>query len=61
LAYHLLLSFTLFRIFDITKPSIIGMVDKKIKSGYGVMLDDVIAGLFSAAVICITIIIIKQF
>jgi len=61
LAYHLLLSFILFRVFDITKPSIIGMVDKKIKSGYGVMLDDLFAGVISAAIICLTITIIKQF
>ncbi len=61
LAYHLLLSFVLFRVFDITKPSIIGLIDKKIKSGYGVMLDDVFAALVSAALICLTVTIIKQF
>ena len=36
-----------FRIFDITKPSIIGKIDKKTKGGLGVMLDDMLAGLFA--------------
>lgn len=38
------LSFLLFRYFDITKPSIIGRIDKEAKGGIGVVLDDVIAG-----------------
>jgi len=44
-----LLSFLLFRYFDITKPSIIGRIDKEAKGGIGVMLDDVIAG-FAAGI-----------
>lgn len=44
---HLISSFFLFRFFDIKKPSIIGRADK-MKSGFGVMFDDVLAGLFSA-------------
>ncbi len=43
------LAFVFFRLFDITKPFIIGIVDKDVKGGIGVMLDDVLAG-FSAAV-----------
>lgn len=41
------LAFVFFRFFDITKPSVIGRVDKKIKGGLGVMLDDMLAGLFA--------------
>ena len=41
---HLLLSFIAFRFFDIFKPSIIGMVDKKMKNAFGVMFDDIISG-----------------
>ena len=41
------LSFVLFRIFDIWKPSIIGKVDRQIKSGFGVMADDLLAGFFA--------------
>ena len=45
--FTFLLSFMLFRLFDISKPSIIGKIDKKIKGGFGVMLDDMLAGLFA--------------
>ena len=38
------LSFLLFRYFDITKPSIIGRIDRETKGGLGVVGDDVIAG-----------------
>lgn len=39
-----LLSFLLFRYFDIKKPSIIGRIDREAKGGVGVVFDDVIAG-----------------
>ncbi len=39
-----ILSFVLFRYFDITKPSIIGRIDRETKGGVGVMGDDIIAG-----------------
>lgn len=42
-----ILSVILFRFFDITKISIIGRVDKNVKGGLGVMLDDMIAGGFA--------------
>ena len=44
-----LLSFVLFRAFDITKPSIIGRIDREAKGGVGVMGDDIIAG-FAAGI-----------
>lgn len=44
-----LLSFILFRAFDITKPSIIGRIDREAKGGVGVMGDDIIAG-FAAGI-----------
>jgi phosphatidylglycerophosphatase A len=43
----LFLSFTFFRLFDITKPAIIGWCDKNLKTGFGVMLDDILAGIFA--------------
>ncbi|WP_348518636.1 phosphatidylglycerophosphatase A [Campylobacter sp. CCS1377] len=49
--FAFILSFILFRIFDITKPSIIGKIDKKTKGGLGVMLDDMLAGAF-AGLLC---------
>jgi phosphatidylglycerophosphatase A len=46
--------FILFRIFDITKPWIIDKV-QGLPSGFGVMADDVLAGVFSLAVLKIII------
>jgi len=38
-------SFSTFRLFDIWKPSTIGWIDRELKGGLGVMLDDVLAGI----------------
>jgi len=43
----LLLGFLLFRVFDILKPWPIGWLDKKVAGGLGIMLDDVLAGIFA--------------
>ena len=48
-----IISFILFRFFDIVKPFPINIVDKKMKNGLGVMLDDIIAGTYSAITIYI--------
>ena len=44
--YDYLLSFGLFRFFDIIKPFPINLVDKHVKNAFGVILDDVLAGVF---------------
>lgn len=41
----LIFSFAAFRLFDIWKPSTIGWIDREWKGGYGVMMDDVLAGI----------------
>jgi phosphatidylglycerophosphatase A len=46
-----ILGFVLFRLFDILKPWPISWLDKKVSGGFGIMIDDVIAGLAAAAVI----------
>jgi phosphatidylglycerophosphatase A len=46
----ILLGFVLFRFFDILKPLGIRAIDTKVKGGLGVMLDDVLAGIY--ALIC---------
>ena len=46
-----ILSFFLFRFFDISKPFPINLVDNNIKNGFGVMFDDVIAGIFSTIIL----------
>jgi phosphatidylglycerophosphatase A len=45
--YWALLGFVLFRIFDIWKPWPISWLDKKVHGGLGIMIDDVVAGVFS--------------
>ncbi|WP_299546757.1 phosphatidylglycerophosphatase A [uncultured Helicobacter sp.] len=45
--FGLFLSYILFRIFDIWKPSVIGRIDKEVKGGLGVMGDDLLAGFFA--------------
>ena len=45
-----LIAFVSFRFFDILKPFPINMIDKKIKNGFGVVFDDVVAGIFAAIV-----------
>jgi phosphatidylglycerophosphatase A len=39
--------FVLFRFFDIAKPWPIYWIDKKLKGGFGIMLDDIIAAIFA--------------
>jgi phosphatidylglycerophosphatase A len=43
----LLAGFVLFRVFDILKPQPIKWVDAKVTGGLGIMLDDVLAGVFA--------------
>ena len=37
----------LFRFFDILKPHPISFIDSKFKSGFGIVLDDLVAGVFA--------------
>jgi phosphatidylglycerophosphatase A len=47
----LLLGFVLFRLFDIWKPWPIRVLDEKVESGLGIMLDDVLAGVYALLVL----------
>jgi len=49
--YWLLAGFVLFRFFDIVKPSPIREADHSLRGGLGIMLDDIIAGVFAAAIL----------
>ena len=44
------LAFIFFRIFDILKPFPISYFDTKYKNGLGIVLDDIIAGIFAAII-----------
>ena len=50
---YLFVNFIFFRLFDILKPGLIGYIDKNFKAGLGVMLDDVVAGVFSACAVIV--------
>ncbi len=43
----IVLGFALFRLFDIWKPWPINLLDRHVKGGFGVMIDDVIAGVYA--------------
>ncbi|MBI2091445.1 MAG: phosphatidylglycerophosphatase A [Deltaproteobacteria bacterium] len=45
--------FVLFRIFDILKPFPVRSIDRKIKNGWGIVLDDVLAGAYANACLMI--------
>lgn len=47
----LLIAFGLFRFFDILKPGPIGDIDRHLHGGIGIILDDVLAGLFSGIIL----------
>ena len=49
--YLIILSFFIFRLFDIFKPWPASYIDKNVKGGLGVMLDDVVAGIYTAITI----------
>lgn len=51
----LLAGFVLFRFFDVVKPFPIKWLDKKVKGGFGIMIDDVIAGLFAWIILMIVV------
>ena len=44
----ILICFVLFRLFDILKPWPISIADRELHGGFGIMLDDVIAGVIAA-------------
>jgi phosphatidylglycerophosphatase A len=47
----LVIGFVLFRLFDIWKPYPIRWIDKKVSGGLGIMLDDVLAGIYALIVL----------
>jgi phosphatidylglycerophosphatase A len=43
--------FVLFRLFDILKPWPIKWLDRKVGGGFGIMVDDLLAGMAAAALL----------
>ena len=50
-----IISFFLFRFFDIFKPFFIGYFDKNYKNSFGIMFDDVLAGVYTAIMIFLSL------
>lgn len=50
----IIIGFILFRLFDIWKPWPISVLDKQVHGGFGIMIDDILAGVF--ALICLQLI-----
>ena len=46
-------AFLLFRLFDILKPPPIRYFDRKLKSGFGVMFDDLLAAAYTLLVLAV--------
>ena len=55
-----LVALLMFRLFDIWKPWLVGLVDRKVHSGAGVMLDDLIAALFVLALILPLVLVVPE-
>jgi len=51
----IVLGFVLFRLFDILKPWPIRLIDRRVAGGLGIMLDDVLAGIYGLIVLQIVV------
>jgi phosphatidylglycerophosphatase A len=45
----ILAGFVVFRVYDIAKPWPVSQLDKQVKGGFGIMIDDVLAGVMACA------------
>ena len=52
--YYCAAAFLLFRLFDIWKPYPINYVDNNIKGSLGIILDDILASVYSIVILCVT-------
>jgi phosphatidylglycerophosphatase A len=51
----IIVGFALFRVFDILKPWPIRFLDEKVEGGIGIMLDDILAGIFAGVALQIIV------
>jgi phosphatidylglycerophosphatase A len=57
--WAVLAGFVLFRLFDVWKPWPIAWFDRRVKGGFGVMLDDAIAGVFAGIVLYLVLLLVR--
>jgi phosphatidylglycerophosphatase A len=55
-----IVGFAYFRLFDIWKPYPIRLLDKQVEGGWGIMLDDVLAGVYAWIALQLTIVAMQQ-
>jgi phosphatidylglycerophosphatase A len=56
--YWMLAGFVLFRLFDIWKPWPISWLDKEVEGGVGIMVDDLLAGVFAWIILFLAMMIV---
>nr|MBC8443736.1 phosphatidylglycerophosphatase A [Deltaproteobacteria bacterium] len=49
--FYVIFAFAGFRVFDILKPPPIRWIDQQVSGGFGIVLDDVVAGLFTNVIL----------
>ena len=54
-------AFALFRLFDIWKPPPIGLLEQRLKGGFGVMFDDLVAACYAYVVLIVVIVLQHKF
>ena len=52
-------AFALFRLFDIWKPWPIRILDRRVHGGFGIMIDDLLAGVFAAVVLGVPVYLLR--
>ena len=57
--WAVVVGFALFRLFDVWKPWPIAWFDRRVKGGFGVMLDDVIAGVFAGIALYLVLLFVR--
>ena len=55
LEYYCVFAFLLFRLFDIWKPYPINYIDENIKGSLGIMLDDIMAGIYAILIMSLVL------
>ena len=58
--WWLIVGFALFRLFDIWKPWPVRVADRRVHGGFGVMLDDVLAGAYALVVLQLLALALRQ-
>lgn len=57
-AWHYAAGFALFRLFDVLKPWPVSWADRQLPGGLGVVLDDVLAGLYAALALILGVLLV---